>query len=746
LNKNALTVLQKRYLRKGADGEVRETPEELFWRVARCVAAADKLYDADADVESVAERFYAAMASLDFLPNSPTLMNAGTEFQQLSACFVLPLEDSMESIFTTLKDTAMIHKSGGGTGFSFSRIRPENDHVLSTGGVASGPVSFIRVFDAATDAVKQGGTRRGANMAILNVDHPDILKFITAKRDQHAINNFNLSVGITEDFMRAVEEDREYPLINPRTKQPVGTLRAAEVLDLIVECAWSSGEPGIVFLDRINRDNPTPALGRIESTNPCGEQPLLPYESCNLGSINLSHMVSVSEGKPVIDWEHLKRTVHLAVHFLDNVIDVNHYPLSAIEERTKGNRKIGLGVMGFADMLIQLEVPYDSAEGLCVGEEVMRFIRDQAREASKERARERGVFPNYPDSIYSRLQMPLRNATLTTVAPTGTLSIIAGCSSGIEPNFALTYVRNILDGQRLLEVHPLFETVARREGFYSSSLMEMVAKHGSVRGLDGVPSRLQRIFVTAHDIQPEWHVRMQAIFQRYTDNAVSKTVNFPREATRDDVKKAFVLAYREGCKGITIYRDGSRDKQVLSTKGSQAGAAEAKTEAPATPVEAAPGSIVPRARPEVTVGVTQKIATGCGNLYITINSDDKGFCEVFANIGKAGGCASAQSEAITRLISLAMRSGVDVESITKQLVGIRCPSTAWHGGRIILSCPDAIGRVLEARLHNGAVPSGGDGQAATVRNLGGQCPECSSLLEYSDGCFVCRSCGYSKCG
>ena len=747
LSKNALTVLEKRYLRKGPDGRPIETPEQMFWRVARCVASADLIYDPEANVDALAEQFYTMMADLDFLPNSPTLMNAGTELQQLSACFVLPLADSMESIFSTLKDTAMIHKSGGGTGFSFSRIRPENDRVLSTGGVASGPVSFIKVFDAATDAVKQGGTRRGANMAILNVDHPDILAFITAKRDHQAINNFNLSVGITEDFMRAVEEDAEYPLVSPRTGEEVGRLRAAEVLDLIVECAWASGEPGIVFLDRINRDNPTPALGPIESTNPCGEQPLLPYESCNLGSINLSHVVASDGGRPVVDWEHLAKLVHLAVRFLDNVIDVNQYPLKAIEERTKSNRKIGLGVMGFADMLIQLEVPYNSAEGLRVGEEVMRFVREQARDASRERAKDRGTFPSFSDSIYARMQMPLRNATLTTVAPTGTLSIIAGCASGIEPNFALSYVRNILDGQRLVEVHPLFEAAARREGFYSNSLMEAVAEHGTVKGMEGIPAHVQKVFVTAHDISPEWHVRMQAAFQRHVDNAVSKTVNFAREATREDVRRAFILAYREGCKGITIYRDGSRDKQVLSTKASSGdGKVANRAEGSQPDAEGALVPITPRARPEVTTGVTQKVATGCGNLYVTVNSDEKGFCEVFAAMGKAGGCASAQSEAISRLISLALRSGVDVESITKQLSGIRCPSTAWHGGRIILSCPDAIGRVMEARLRNGTTLMQDHKGPQVVRNLGGQCPECSSLLEYADGCFVCRSCGYSKCG
>lgn len=736
---NAMAVLERRYLRKDPEGRPIETPDEMFRRVAKNIASAELVYNSKADVAATEEEFFQIMADLEFLPNSPTLMNAGCELQQLSACFVLPVDDSMESIFDAVKNTALIHKSGGGTGFSFSRIRPENDRVLSTGGIASGPISFMKVFDAATDAVKQGGTRRGANMAILNVDHPDILRFITCKQDNAALNNFNISVAITEDFVRAVEYDDEYDLINPRSGEVVSRLSARKVFDKIVEMAWTNGEPGIVFLDRMNRDNPTPHIGKIESTNPCGEQPLLPYESCNLGSINLSKMIAQKDGSFTIDYRKLKRVVRTAVRFLDNVIDVNNYPLQQIEEMTKSNRKIGLGVMGFADMLIRLGIRYNSLEALKVAEEVMRFIRDTARQMSAELAEQRGTFPNFRGSIYDRIDgIRMRNATVTTIAPTGTLSIIAGCSSGIEPIFAVSYVRTVMDNDRLIEVHPIFEERARAEGWYSQELMEKVAERTSIQDITEIPQSVRNVFTTSHDIEPEWHVRMQAAFQKYTDNAVSKTVNFRRNATKDDVRKAYMLAYSEGCKGVTIYRDGSRDQQVLSV-------AKAEAQKPAPP------KITPRPRPTTTTGLTEKVNTGCGNLYVTVNSDEEGICEVFAQMGKAGGCASAQSEAISRLISLALRSGIEIEAIVKQIKGIRCPSITMRDGVMILSCPDAMSKVLEKNSRKVNISNNGHDASHVqlplpIKNLAGECPECSSLIQYLDGCFVCPSCGYSKCG
>ncbi len=729
LSENALRVLERRYLKKDAQGQAIETPEGMFHRVAQTIASAELIYDPEADIKAKEEKFYHLMTNLEFLPNSPTLMNAGRELGQLSACFVLPVEDSMESIFDAVKNTALIHKSGGGTGFSFSRLRPESDRVGSTGGVASGPVSFIRAFDIATDVIKQGGMRRGANMGILSVDHPDIMKFITAKDDPTALTNFNISVAVTAEFMKAVEAGADYNLVNPHTKEVAGKLNAREVFDKMVAMAWKTGDPGIVFIDRINQDNPTPKLGDIESTNPCGEQPLLPYESCNLGSINLSRMVRTKNGAAEIDYPKLAEIIKLAVRFLDNVIEVNKFPLPQIEEMTKKSRKIGLGVMGFADMLIKLGIPYDSEEALEKAEEVMAHISHEATEASKELAQERGVFPAFKGSIYEKDNLKVRNATRTTIAPTGTLSIIAGCSSGIEPLFALSYKRNILDGDQLIEVNPYFEEVAKNEGFYSEELMRELADGAKLYDIEGVPDNIKRLFVTAHEIKPEWHIKMQAAFQKSTHNAVSKTVNFPREATPEDVTKVYMLAYEEGVKGVTIYRDGSREGQVLTT-----GKAEK--------VEGV--GLSPRKRSKTTSGVTEKVGTGCGSLYVTVNSDEQGICEVFSTLGKAGGCASAQLEAICRLISLALRSGIDVTSVVRQLRGIRCPSIFWEEGKSILSCADAIASVLEKHT------TGYEGKPrledyGLVKNLTGQCPDCGNLLVYQEGCFTCPSCGYTKC-
>ena len=730
LSENALRVLERRYLKKDKQGQVIEAPEGMFRRVAQTIASAELAYEPKADIKAREEEFYQLMAGFDFLPNSPTLMNAGRELGQLSACFVLPIGDSMESIFDAVKYTALIHKSGGGTGFSFSRLRPEKDRVGSTGGVASGPVSFMRAFDTATDVIKQGGMRRGANMAILNVDHPDIMRFITAKEDPVAFTNFNLSVAVTSEFMEAVKAGTDYNLVNPHADEIYDKLNAKEVFDKIVDMAWRTGDPGVVFIDRINKDNPTPHLGKIESTNPCGEQPLLPYESCNLGSINLARMIRTIDGTTEVDYPKLAKTVQIAVRFLDNVIDVNKFPLPEIDDMTKRTRKIGLGVMGFADMLIQLGIPYDSEEALQVASDVMHFINEKAYEASVDLAKERGIFPAFEGSIYDASGPRLRNASCTTIAPTGTLSIIAGCSSGIEPLFALSYLRNILDGDQLVEINPYFEEVAGSEGFYSEELMQQLAAGAHLGDIDGVPDKIKRLFVTAHEISPEWHVRMQAAFQRSTDNAVSKTVNFPREATREDIAKVYTLAYEEGLKGITIYRDRSRDAQVLTTGRKEESAAGV--------------GLTPRKRSKVTSGITERVTTGCGYIYVTVNSDERGICEVFSSLGKAGGCASAQLEATCRLISLVLRSGIDVASAVRQLRGIRCPSIAWEDGKSVLSCADAIASVLEKHI------SGDDSQPklqdyGLAKNLAGQCPECSNMLVYQEGCFVCPSCGYTKC-
>jgi len=557
LTVNALEVLNRRYLLKDETERIVETPNQMFMRVARAIAKVDKEYGDNP--EESEKTFYEMMARLEFIPNSPTLFNAGTDLGQLSACFVLPVEDSLESIFTAVKNMALIEKSGGGVGFDFSRLRPNGDIVRSTKGVASGPVSFMRVFDTATEVIKAGGKRRGAMMGILRVDHPDIIEFITSKQKTGFLSNFNISVAVTDEFMYNVERDEEYWLINPRNGEKVKRLKTKSVWSLMAESAWASGDPGVIFIDEINRHNPTPEVGRIEATNPCGEQPLLPYESCNLGSINLSRMVV--NGK--VNWDKLRETVRNAVHFLDNVIDANRYPLKEIEAITRANRKIGLGVMGFADMLIKLGIRYDSEEALQLAERLMKFIDEEAHKKSMEIAEERGSFPNFEKSIWKDKYKAMRNATVTTIAPTGSISIIAGCSSGIEPIFAISFIRNVLGGTRLFETNPLFELVAKERSFYSAKLLEEIAKTGSVQKIDEVPEDVKRLFVTALDIAPEWHVKMQAAFQKYTDNAVSKTVNMPTEATIEDVKRVYELAWKLKCKGITVFRYGSKPEQVL---------------------------------------------------------------------------------------------------------------------------------------------------------------------------------------
>lgn len=755
LTQNAITVLKKRYLKKDPEGNVAETPEELFRRVAKNIAQADRLYHPEIDLLQIEDEFYSLMASLDFLPNSPTLMNAGRELQQLSACFVIPVGDSMDEIFDAVKQMALIQKSGGGTGFSFSRIRPRNDVVGSTQGVSSGPVSFMSVFDAATETIKQGGTRRGANMGILRVDHPDILDFIQCKEGDHHFNNFNISVAATNEFMEAVEKEKEYALRNPRTKEVVRFLNASLVFEKIVYYAWKNGDPGIIFIDRINQDNPTPQVGQIESTNPCGEQPLLPYESCNLGSINLSNMVR----NGTIDWERLGSITEKAVHFLDNVIDMNCYTLPQIEAMTKANRKIGLGVMGFADLLTLLGIPYNSPKALEMGGKVMSFIQKRGREASRKLALERGSFPNFDGSTCKDRWDAMRNATLTTIAPAGTISIIAGTSSGIEPIFALAFVRHVLEGKELLEVNPFFEALSKQEGFHSEELMRKIAHSGNIQHLKEVPENIRKLFVTAHDITPEDHIRMQAAFQKYTDNAVSKTVNFPHEATVDDVAKVYRLAYELGCKGVTIYRDRSRTQQVLYKGMVSPSRPSLKEE------ESYEGERKPKARHDVIHGSTRKIHTGCGNLYVTVNEDGEGrLFEIFNQIGKAGGCAASQSEAIGRLVSLAFRSGIEPEDIIRQLKGISCHTPVWYREGKILSCSDAVAKAIEWHLQEKErrpktesgikislpkPPPAGE-RSYPQKSLGlifqrGACPECGGPLIFEEGCVKCY-CGYSDCG
>jgi len=740
LTENARRVLEKRYLKKDDQGNIIETSEDLFRRVAKAIASADAEYGHSAvEIAETEETFYKMMARLEFLPNSPTLMNAGRRLGQLSACFVLPVDDSMESIFDAVKNAAIIHKTGGGTGFSFSRLRPSGDTVGSTKGVSSGPVSFMTVFNTATEAVKQGGTRRGANMGVLRVDHPDILEFITCKDDNDKLNNFNISVALTEEFMRKVEEDGEYDLINPRTGKVVKSLRAREVFDLIVNHAWGNGEPGIVFLDRINEKNPTPAIGMIESTNPCGEQPLLPYESCNLGSINLARMVT-EDGK--VDWERLRETVRNAIHFLDNVIDVNKYPLPEIEEMTKGNRKIGLGVMGWADMLIKLGIPYNSERAIELAEEVMSFISKEAHLESIDLAIERGAFPNFKNSVYDGGHL-VRNATVTTIAPTGTLSIIAGCSSGIEPLFAIAFNRLVLDGETLIEVNPCFERIARERGIYSPDLMKKVAERGSIQDIPEIPEDIKRVFVTAHDITPEDHIKMQAVFQRYVDNAVSKTVNFPNHAKPEDVEKVYRLAYKLGCKGVTVYRDGSRDKQVI-TKGTKNKKQKQKAEL--------------KQRPYSLSGKTYKvkIPDAKHSYYLTFTTDEDGKpFELFINTKDP--LYEEWTKALGRLVSAVFRKSEDPSFLIDEFRDVMGKSAFWssHRRKFIPSLIAEFGEVMndfftEIGIMEPLPPleiyeaeANGNGKANGLA----YCKMCGQNAGvFEEGCFKCLACGHTKCG
>ncbi|HET6777612.1 MAG TPA: vitamin B12-dependent ribonucleotide reductase [Gemmatimonadales bacterium] len=833
LSPNAITVLEKRYLIKDDSGAPVETPRDLFQRVARTVAAADRRYGAsDEAVDRVTENFFGLMAERLFVPNSPTLMNAGRPLGQLSACFVLPVDDALSNgksgIYDTLRAMALVHQSGGGTGFSFSRLRPKNDIVRSTMGVASGPVSFMTLFDASTDVVKQGGTRRGANMGILRVDHPDIMEFITCKDDTTKVTNFNISVAVTDAFMAAVEADGRYDLVHPKTKEVTGQLRAREVWERIIHGAWKTGEPGVFFVDKANHYNPVPHLGEYEATNPCGEQPLLPYDVCNLGSINLGAFVKDrtggKDGKE-IDWDQLRRVVHLSTHFLENVIDANQYPLPEISDLAQRIRRIGLGVMGLADVFVKLGIPYDSEEGVALGRQIQKFVDDEGKIESERLAAERGVFPEWERSIWGpdetaardangeriRPMRRLRNCNVTTVAPTGTISIIAGCSSGIEPLFAVAFMRNQA-GVLMPDVNEDFLAIARAEGWYSEELMRKIAEMGHIN-FPEVPEKWQRVFVTANAIKPEWHIRMQAAFQEYNDSAISKTCNFAHDASEEYVEEIYRLAYRLNCKGVTVYRDGSREMQVLSAgstakkvvegHGGGKEAKDAKTARQSIPAADLHGELAElraenerlqrivhelesenlqrrqkRSRPDVLRGTTRRVETPLGTLYVTITEDDRGQpFEVFMTLGKAGGALMADVESLGRLISLALRSGIPIKEIYRQLRGISSDRVIGLGPNKILSVPDAVGIAIERWMQEkqgiqqellpgvtsqmaGAEANPALVQPATQVGAGGEqmifggmqetlsgaCPDCNSQLEFAEGCMKCHVCGFSECG
>ena len=830
LSQNARTVLEKRYLTRDAKGKPAESPEEMFWRVATVIAEADRRYGAsDAQVQALAEEFYGLMTRRRFEPNSPTLMNAGRPLGQLSACFVLPVEDALSNgqngIYDTLRSMALIHQSGGGTGFSFSRLRPKGSMVRSTTGVASGPVSFMKLYDASTDAVKQGGTRRGANMGILRVDHPDVMEFIACKEDLTQVTNFNISVAVTEKFMQALKAGTSYDLVDPTTGKVTGQLDARTVWDKMVLGAWRTGEPGVFFIDEANRYNPVPHLGAYEATNPCGEQPLLPYDVCNLGSINVGYYVRDGQ----IDWDAFRKDVHLSTHFLDNVIDVNKFPLPEIDALSKRIRRIGLGVMGFADLLVRLGIPYDTPEGVEMGRRVMEFLDVESKKESERLAQERGPFPEWARSIWGpdetcardadgnriRPMQMLRNCNVTTVAPTGTISIIAGCSSGLEPLFAVAFMRNQA-GVMMPDVNEDFVEIAKREGWYSDALMERIAKTGSVKQAE-VPARWQRVFVTANEITPEWHVRMQAAFQQHCDSAISKTTNFAHTASQDDVRAIYELAYELRCKGVTVYRDGSRDNQVLST-GATAEAAAKRDGAAAAPAGASSTEVTAlrreigelqgtlaevnaeldrtkkalyeaeaenlqrrakRARPDKLRSTSMRKETPLGTMFVHISEDDRGQpFDVFLNLGKAGGSAMADAEAMGRLISLALRSGIPLMEIHRQLRGISSDRAVGLGPNKVLSVPDAVGLALMEWYQDKqgvqqdllatpphsreAIPAPAAAPAPTAANgeqpqLGfdaydagqvfmGTCPDCGSQLEFAEGCVKCHVCGFSECG
>lgn len=751
-SENALKILEKRYLMKDDDGNLIETPKDMLARVSANIAYADLNYGASyEEMLEYAKKIYVMMSNLEFLPNSPALRGAGRETQQLSACFVLPIQDSRKSIFETLRDAVDIQAFGGGTGFNFSNIRAKGTKVESTGGAASGPISFMQIYDIAVGKViAQGGVRQGANMGILAYNHPDVLEFIDAKLDGKTLSNFNISVGVTEEFMELAEKGLEYDLIDPHTKKAMKRVNAREVLDKIAKNAWATGDPGLIFLDRINRANPTPHIGNIESTNPCGELPLLPYESCNLGSVNLSKMVYERKGKYFVDYDKLEETVKNGVHFLDNVIDMNRYPLEKIEEMTKGNRKIGLGVMGWADMLAMIGIPYDSDEALELADKVMGFINTKAKSASVELAKVRGTFPNFKGSIYDtgKDEDKVRNASWTTIAPTGTLSTLSDCNGGIEPFFMIVYSRgSIYDAEgkptiKMLVENEIFKRIAIKRGFYSEELMAKIAENGSVQHIDEVPDDVKRVFVTSHDISYEWHLKMQSAFQKHVTNAVSKTINFPNNATVEDIKKSYQLAYKLGnIKGITVYRDGCKQYQVLSTVETQK---EVKPSATTT------DDIIAKLnapRPRKIAGTTDRIETPVGKLYVTINKANGKLYEIFLNIGKAGADITADAEGYGRLLSMLAKIGVPLELIIEQLRGIGGSGSIGFGKERVRSLPDGIARVLEMYLEENpdeSVPSL-NGNNSEPKISGNLCPECGNILVFEEGCTKCRNCGYSRC-
>ncbi|MGI8690557.1 MAG: vitamin B12-dependent ribonucleotide reductase [Thermomicrobiales bacterium] len=774
----AVRVLRERYLWK-KDGHYLEDEDGLCWRVATAVAQAEANYGGD--IYETACQFYEVLVTGKFLANSPTLMNAGKDNGlQLSACFVIPVPDTIEGIFDAVKYAAIIHKSGGGTGFSFSRLRPEGSTVGTSQGVASGPVSFMRIFDAATEQVKQGGTRRGANMGILRVDHPDVEKFITCKLDG-GVTNFNISVAATDAFMQAVKDDSEYDLIEPHSGAVVGRKRARNIWEQIVDAAWRSGDPGFVFIDRANnsKSNPTPTIELLEATNPCGEQWLGPYDACNLGSINLAATTKRVGETVFLDWEELERVTRLTVRFLDDVIDVNPLPLPLIQEKVRANRRIGLGVMGWADLLFLLGIPYDSDEALKLGEEIMAKIDEWGWSASRDLATERGPFPNFPESIYAS-DAPVRNGTVTTVAPTGSISILADCSSGIEPIFALAFQHRVKQGKeyRILNfVNPIFKAEMERRGLWNEELEQHLIATGSVKGAPGVPEEIQRIYVTAQEIKPEWHVRQQAAWQKYVDNSISKTVNMPNEATHADIAAAYMSAYDTGCKGITVFRDGCKSEQVLnigvkdaSNERAPSGQEATSNEAGAATTPAVSGSGTPTAatlatikpRPDLVQGYTRKLTAPEGKVYITINSDDEGPLEVFATIGRAGSDIEAMADGMGRLISLTLRlpstlsQGERAKAVSEQLRGIGGSRSVGFGPAQVRSLPDAIGKAIamhfgEAVTNGHAMPSAvGSASIADADKApqlsGNLCPQCgSAAFVLEEGCKKCHACGYSEC-
>ena len=824
LSDNARIVLARRYLKKDDKGRPVEEPEQMFWRVARVIAEEDRKYGAsEGAVETLAREFYRLMTQRLFEPNSPTLMNAGRPLGQLSACFVLPVEDALSNgkngIYDTLRSMALVHQSGGGTGFAFSRLRPTNDVVKSTMGVASGPVSFMRLYDASTEVVKQGGTRRGANMGILRVDHPDIREFVTCKLDVTQITNFNISVAVTDAFMEAVKAGTTYDLISPRSGEVIGQENAQEIFDLIVHGAWATGEPGVFFVDKANQYNPVPHLGSYEATNPCGEQPLLPYDVCNLGSVNLGMFVrdDVPETSPWQDrvhWDDLRQVVHLSVHFLDNVIDANNYPLPEITDLAQRIRRIGLGVMGYADLLVRVGVQYNSEEGIEVARELMRFVDEESKRASERLADTRGAFPEWEKSIWGpdetaardpdgervRPMRRLRNCNVNTVAPTGTISIFADCSGGIEPLFAVAFMRNQA-GAMMPDVNRDFVAMAKKQGWYSEELMTRIAEEGHIH-FEEVPNEVQRVFVTAHDISPEWHILTQAAYQEFVDSAISKTCNFPREANEEQVRQIYLMAYDLNCKGVTVYRDASRPQQVLSTgkttkepSSASAGTSavtdleaqladarerlhryEHRIEEMRLELEDAEARLQTRrhkrTRPAALKGSTRRMPSPLGDLYVTVNEDEGGKpFEVFATLGKAGGAAMADVEGIGRLISLALRSGVPMADVIQQLRGIACDRAVGFGPNKVLSVPDGIAQALAQHMQEklgvqqellpmagspveAAAPAPASGAAQPKLDFGydpgeafiGTCPECSSGLQFMEGCVKCLACGYSECG